>query len=98
MGLLDAEDWVIAQVRGNTDVSDDKCIHLVIDHLEEHFGWSISKGSAFRRLQALTDRSDDLGERGRAVCLGLWLIRDNPDDIDELNAWKWISEARAGSN
>lgn len=97
MGLLEAEDGVIAHVRGNTDVSDDKCIHLVIDQLEEHFGWPRLRGSAFRRLQALTDRADELGMRGRAVCLGLWLIRYNPDDVDELNAWKWISEARAGA-
>lgn len=93
--LEEAEGWVIAQVRGNNDVSDAKVQHIVIGLMEEHFALPVTKGNAYTRLVALTEHADVLGLRGRAVVAGLWMIRALvKDGIDDFGAWRLITDAQ----
>lgn len=91
--LADAEFWLIAQVRGNTDINDDKCIHFVLSLVEAHYGFPKSEGGARKRLEALSARCDEMSPRGRAVVLGLWGVRLGGAWHDE-QVRRWIDEAR----
>lgn len=93
--LEEAEGWVIAQVRGNNDVSDAKVQHIVVTLLEGHFGLPNVLGNAHTRLSALTEHVDAIGPRGRAVVAGLWMIRAQagPDGVDDFGAWQLITDA-----
>jgi hypothetical protein len=99
--LDDAEGWIIAQLRGNTDVSDDRCLHIALASMEQHYGLpDRGKVGAYRRLCALSEHVERFTPRGRAVLVGLWVIRlhtwlyANVEDFDELSAWSLITDAQ----
>ncbi len=94
----DAESIVIAQVRGNSEWSDDKATHFALDALAEQFPTLPRVGGGVRaRLDSLTEHFEALGYRGRAVLIGLWCFRVPqtwPKDYDnDMDTWKLISEA-----
>ena len=92
--LEEAEGWVIAQVRGNNDVSDAKVQHIVVSLMETHFSLTPTKGNAHTRLVALSEHADAVGPRGRAVIAGLWMIRAQmKDGVDDFGAWSLITDA-----
>lgn len=88
--LDDAMGWLVAQVRGNNRVSDDRCLHYAAAHLEKHFGFVGRERLGVRaRLDRLTDLlrgfafsdTDTECVRARGVIAAMWGIREGYDKV-----------------
>lgn len=91
-----AEGWVIAQFRGNNECSDDKAIHYALDALSDHVALPRDAGNVRTRLQAMLERADAIGFRGRAVLVGCYALRSSDERYDVggvESIWTLIGDA-----
>lgn len=91
--LEEASGWLVAQMRGNNDVSDDKCVHIVCGLLENHYGIQrpISPG-AHARVNFHFQRAGFYGRIGRALIWGCAVLVTDQHEYED-DAWAAVNLA-----